>query len=88
MINLFRKDPREIGKGLKFQCVAARIKKKHCRLLADLALKTGFWLDDKFHAFSGEFVSESTPFVDRQDYAEMRHRDAIGVNLICGLDAR
>src|SRR5258707_474558 len=64
----------------EFDCVAARVEKKHRSLLADRALKTQLRLDDESDAGRDEFVAHLLPFLHRQHEPEMTHRHRVAVD--------
>lgn len=83
----FRKNSRKIREAFKFERVAARVEKKHRRLLADFARETDFRLDDEFHAVDLEALSEGFEVFHFQNDSEMRNRNVVGVNFVFVPDA-
>src|SRR5260221_8655619 len=64
----------------EFDCVAARIEKKHRRLLADRALKTQLRRDDEPDAGCDEFVAHLLPFRHREHETEVTYRHRVTVD--------
>jgi len=69
-----------ILEGLELQGIAARVKEKHCRLLADLALEADMGLDDETDAGRSQLVSQFLPFGHRQHHAKMAHRHIVAIH--------
>src|SRR5215213_7929342 len=86
--NLLGENLRKVGERFEFERVARRVEKKHRRLLANFARETRFRFDDESDAFAFQSFGKFMKIGGRQNNAEMRHRNVVGVNVVDGAHAR
>lgn len=75
---------RRICEGLKLQCIAAGIEKKHRCLFADFPLEADVRFDDKFYAGLFEALRQRYPVGHREDCAEVLHGHLLAIDLVAG----
>jgi uncharacterized protein with PQ loop repeat len=77
-----REDLGVVGERLELQGVAGRVEQEHRPLLAGLPLETHVGLDDERGAGRAQPLGEFVEARDRQDQAEVRHRDVVAVDRV------